>query len=93
VEESTPDMAASLKEGWMKSAYQWLAGQVRPERGIQEQQMSRFYKGMMDKMAGYGRFAKRRMDEIGIPVACRAGQAGTRYSGTADVPLLQGHDG
>ncbi|MGK4939489.1 hypothetical protein ACPRDT_14020, partial [Erwinia amylovora] len=39
-----------LKEGWMKSAYQWLAGQVRPERGIQEQQMSRFYKGMMDKM-------------------------------------------
>ncbi|MFB5171470.1 hypothetical protein AAIO65_02350 [Erwinia amylovora] len=50
VEESTPDMAASLKEGWMKSAYQWLAGQVRPERGIQEQQMSRFYKGMMDKM-------------------------------------------
>ncbi|MGO2441562.1 MAG: glycoside hydrolase family 19 protein [Serratia proteamaculans] len=50
VEESTPDMAASLKEGWMKSAYQWLAEQVRPERGIQEQQMSRFYKGMIDKM-------------------------------------------
>ncbi|VEA64676.1 Predicted chitinase [Serratia plymuthica] len=50
VEESTPDMAASLKEGWMKSAYQWLADQVRPERGIQEQQMSRFYKGMIDKM-------------------------------------------
>ncbi|CCP05896.1 hypothetical protein BN440_0845 [Erwinia amylovora MR1] len=50
VEESTPDMAASLKEGWMKSAYQWLAEQVRPERGIQERQMSRFYKGMMDKM-------------------------------------------
>lgn len=50
VEESTADMAASLKEGWMKSAYQWLAEQVRPERGIQEQQMSRFYKGMIDKM-------------------------------------------
>lgn len=50
VEENTPDMSASLKEGWMKSAYQWLAGQVRPERGIQEQQMSSFYKGMVDKM-------------------------------------------
>lgn len=50
VEESTPDMGASLKGGWMKSAYQWLAEQVRPERGIQEQQMSLFYKGMIDKM-------------------------------------------
>ncbi|MEG1121692.1 MAG: hypothetical protein RR184_14035 [Citrobacter sp.] len=50
VEESTSDMSASLKEGWMKSAYQWLAEQVRPERGIQEKQMSSFYKGMIDKM-------------------------------------------
>jgi len=50
VEESTPDMGASLKGGWMKSAYQWLAEQVRPERGIQEKQMSSFYKGMIDKM-------------------------------------------
>lgn len=50
VEESTSDMAASLKGGWMKSAYQWLAEQVRPERGIQEKQMSSFYKGMIDKL-------------------------------------------
>lgn len=49
-EETTPDMAASLREGWMKSACQWLSKQVMPERGIQEQQMSRFYKGMADKM-------------------------------------------
>ncbi|WP_242514481.1 hypothetical protein [Enterobacter cloacae] len=49
-EENTPDMSASLQEGWMKSGYRWLAGQLRPERGIQEQQMSTFYKGMIDKM-------------------------------------------
>lgn len=50
VEETTPDMAASLKEGWMRSGCQWLAEQIRPERGMQEQQMSRFYQGMVDKM-------------------------------------------
>jgi predicted chitinase len=50
VEENTPDMSASLKEGWMKSGYKWLAEQLRPERGIQEKQMSTFYKGMIDKM-------------------------------------------
>lgn len=49
-EENTPDMSASLQEGWMKSGYRWLAEQLRPERGIQEQQMSTFYKGMIDKM-------------------------------------------
>jgi hypothetical protein len=49
-EESTPDMSASLKEGWMKSGYKWLTEQLRPERGIQEQQMSAFYKGMIDRM-------------------------------------------
>lgn len=49
-EENTPDMAASLREGWMKSACQWLSKQVMPERGIQEQQMSRFYKGVVDKL-------------------------------------------
>lgn len=50
VEENTPDMSASLKEGWMKSGYKWLAEQLRPERGIQAKQMSTFYKGMIDKM-------------------------------------------
>jgi len=49
-EENTSDMLASLKEGWMKTGYRWLARQLRPERGIQEQQMPAFYKGMIDKM-------------------------------------------
>ncbi|MEB6335716.1 hypothetical protein [Serratia rhizosphaerae] len=50
VEETTSDMSASLQEGWMKSGFGRLAEQVRPERGIREQQMSSFYKGMIDKM-------------------------------------------
>lgn len=49
-EESTPDMSASLKEGWVKSGFQWLEKQVMPERGIQEQQMSQFYKAMHAKL-------------------------------------------
>ncbi|BFO09460.1 hypothetical protein GGER_19700 [Serratia rubidaea] len=49
-EETTPDMSASLQEGWMKSGLGRLAEQVRPERGIREQQMSSFYKGMLEKM-------------------------------------------
>ncbi|HGM6861241.1 TPA: hypothetical protein ACKQDZ_002580 [Serratia rubidaea] len=49
-EETTPDMLATLKEAWMKTAFGRLAEQVRPERGIREQQMSSFYKGMLDKM-------------------------------------------
>ena len=49
-EETTPDMLATLKEAWMKTAFGRLAEQVRPERGIREQQMSSFYKGMLEKM-------------------------------------------
>ncbi|MGU3416731.1 hypothetical protein ACLBW0_24650 [Enterobacteriaceae bacterium C34A] len=49
-EESTPDMSASLKEGWVKKGFQWLEKQVMPERGIQEQQMSQFYKAMHAKL-------------------------------------------
>ena len=49
-EESTPDMSLSLKEGWVKSAFAWLSVQVRPERGIREQQLSGFYKAMIEKM-------------------------------------------
>ncbi|TKI03714.1 pesticin C-terminus-like muramidase [Martelella alba] len=50
IEESTPDMSASLKEGWVKSAFHCLSRQVKPERGIQEQRMSGFYKAMVDQM-------------------------------------------
>lgn len=49
-EETTPDMLATLKEAWMKTAFGRLAEQVRPERGIREQQMSSFYKGILEKM-------------------------------------------
>lgn len=46
-EESTADMTKSLHEGWMKSAFSWLAEQVRPEKGIQQQQVSGYYKKAM----------------------------------------------
>lgn len=46
-EESTDDMTKSLHEGWMKSAFSWLSEQVRPEKGIQQQQVSGYYKKAM----------------------------------------------
>lgn len=46
-EESTADMTKSLHEGWMKSAFSWLSEQVRPEKGIQQQQVSGYYKKAM----------------------------------------------
>lgn len=46
-EESTADMTKSLHEGWMKSAFSWLSEQVRPEKGIQQRQVSGYYKKAM----------------------------------------------
>lgn len=50
VQESTPDMAESLTEEWVKSTFETYSEQVVPQRGIKEQQMSDFYKGMIDKL-------------------------------------------
>jgi len=50
LQESTPDMSASLMEGWVKSTFETISGQMVPERGIQQQQMSDFYKAMAAKL-------------------------------------------
>ena len=42
-EGATTDMAASLREGWMISAFGHLSEQVNPDRGIREQQVSLYY--------------------------------------------------
>ncbi|WP_417315510.1 TIGR02594 family protein [Enterobacter sp.] len=49
-QESTPDMAESLTEEWVKSTFETYSEQVVPQRGIKEQQISDFYKGMIDKL-------------------------------------------
>ncbi|WP_262764593.1 glycoside hydrolase family 24 protein [Enterobacter quasiroggenkampii] len=49
-EPPTSDMTQSLHEGWIKSAFTQLAEWVRPERGIQEQQVSTWYKAILRKM-------------------------------------------
>ncbi|MEJ5074930.1 glycoside hydrolase family 104 protein [Enterobacter ludwigii] len=49
-EPPTSDMTQSLHEGWVKSAFTQLAEWVRPERGIQEQQVSTWYKALLRKM-------------------------------------------
>lgn len=46
-EPPTSDMTQSLHEGWIKSAFTQLAEWVRPERGIQEQQVSTWYKAIL----------------------------------------------
>lgn len=43
-EESTADMSKSLREGWMKSLLNRLSEMVNRERGIQQQQVSDYYK-------------------------------------------------
>lgn len=49
-EPPTSDMTQSLHEGWIKSAFTQLAEWVRPERGIQEKQVSTWYKAILRKM-------------------------------------------
>ncbi|VTM10836.1 Phage-related lysozyme (muraminidase) [Raoultella terrigena] len=49
-QESTPDMSKSLTEKWVQSTFEAYSEQVVPERGIQQQQMSGFYKAMADKL-------------------------------------------
>jgi hypothetical protein len=50
VQDSTPDMLKSLTEKWVQSIFETYAEQVVPERGIQQRQMSDFYKAMAEKL-------------------------------------------
>ncbi|WP_227438761.1 hypothetical protein [Pantoea agglomerans] len=47
---STSDMTKSLSEGWIKDGFTKIAEWVRPERGIQEKQVSDYYKALLRKM-------------------------------------------
>ncbi|MEJ5074337.1 hypothetical protein WH357_18675 [Enterobacter ludwigii] len=49
-EPSTSDMTKSLSEGWIKDGFTKIAEWVRPERGIQEKQVSHYYKALLRKM-------------------------------------------
>lgn len=49
-EPSTSDMTKSLREGWIKDGFTRMAEWVRPERGIQEKQVSDYYKALLRKM-------------------------------------------
>lgn len=50
VEESDCDMKNSLREGWMRDTYSWLAERINPEKGMRQGMVSRYYRGMMDKL-------------------------------------------
>lgn len=43
-------MTKSLREGWIKGGFTKIAEWVRPERGIQEKQVSDYYKALLRKM-------------------------------------------
>lgn len=50
VQETTSDMSMSLKEEWVTEAFETYSEQVIPERGIKQQQLADFYKGMIGKL-------------------------------------------
>lgn len=50
VEESDCDMKKSLREGWMRDAYSWLAERINPDKGMLQAAVSRFYKAMLDRL-------------------------------------------
>lgn len=47
---ATTSMEKSLRENWVKSAFNYLSEWVRPERGIQEKQVSSYYQALIRKM-------------------------------------------
>lgn len=49
-EESTSDVSKTLREGWVKQACDWFSERVNQNRGIQETQVSRFYKNLVKKI-------------------------------------------
>lgn len=54
VEEPSPDVTKSLRENWVKGAYDWLSKRIGKERGIQQQQVSAFYKNLVKKIDSNG---------------------------------------
>lgn len=53
-EKPSPDVSKSLRESWVKGAFDWLSVQVGEERGIQQKQVSRFYKNLVKKIDANG---------------------------------------
>ncbi|WP_411704062.1 hypothetical protein [Edaphovirga cremea] len=53
-EEASQDVSKSLRENWVKGAYDWLSEQVGKERGIQQKQVSAFYKNLVKKIDADG---------------------------------------
>lgn len=53
-EAPSPDVSKSLRESWVKGAYNWLSERVGKERGIQQKQVSAFYKSMIKKIDADG---------------------------------------
>lgn len=49
-ENTTSDMKNSLKAGWMRDALGWFAERMNPDKGMRQGTMSRYYKGMVDKL-------------------------------------------
>lgn len=50
IEQSDSDMKKSLREGWMRDTYSWLAKRINPDKGMQQAAVSRFYKAMLDRL-------------------------------------------
>ncbi|MDK9605828.1 hypothetical protein [Lelliottia wanjuensis] len=42
--------ATELREGWMRDTYSWLAERINPEKGMRQGMVSRYYRGMLDKL-------------------------------------------
>lgn len=53
-EAPSPDVSKSLREDWVKGAYDWLSERVGKERGIQQKQVSAFYKNLVKKIDSDG---------------------------------------
>lgn len=53
-EDPSPDVSKSLRENWVKGAYDWMSQIVGKERGIQQKQVSAFYKNLIKKIDADG---------------------------------------
>lgn len=49
-EEPSLDVSQTLREDWVKKVYDWFSEQVGKDRGIQQKQVSAFYKNLARKM-------------------------------------------
>jgi predicted chitinase len=53
-QDSSPDVSQSLRESWVKGAYDIFSELIGKERGIQQKQVSTFYKNMIKKIDADG---------------------------------------